>query len=268
MITRILVPLDGSPSSEVVLGPVMSLMKPPDGSILLLHVVTPSKYFSETAAQYVRDERRRVGEYLQALGERCARSGVGSRERVVTGEVAGEIVAEAERSHADLIALSSRTPSGVHEWAFGSVSERVLRTTHLPVLVIRGHPGKSITLRKIVIALDGSEEVLEVVAPASELAAALHASVVLVHVGKETPPSLAQAQQTVVRHHVPLETRLLPGVAPQAILGAVEKEQADLLALTTTGKQKRDQLSFGTVAEEILKKCGRSLLVVHTGRTA
>jgi nucleotide-binding universal stress UspA family protein len=76
------------------------------------------------------------------------------------------------------------------------------------------------------------------------------------------------AKKILVDRHVPFTTELLPGEPAAAILKVVEEEKADLLALTTTGKTRRDQIFFGSVAEEILKKCGKPLLVVHTGRVA
>ena len=53
MIQKVLVPLDGSRVSEEVLPPVIRLVKESDGSLILFHAVTPSEYFSVTAAQYV-----------------------------------------------------------------------------------------------------------------------------------------------------------------------------------------------------------------------
>lgn len=268
MIKKVLVPLDGSKNSEEILGPVVKLLRKTEGgSLILLHAVTPAEYFSVTAAEYVQQERRRSAAHLQELAERLSDNGLGIQERIVTGEASREIVAEARRSHADMIAMTSHGRSGVREWAFGSVAERVLRTTNLPVLVFRNAVGKTYAVRKIVIALDGSEEALEVVSPAVDLASALGATVVLVHAGKHFPASMPLAQKILVENRVPFETRLLRGEPAPAILDALEEEKGDLLALTTTGKTRRDQIFFGSVAEEILKKCGRPLLVVHTGRT-
>ncbi|MBI3854414.1 MAG: universal stress protein [Planctomycetes bacterium] len=264
-----LVPLDGSRLSEAVLPPVIRLVKDAEGTVVLFHAVTPSEYFSITAAQYVQQERRRSAAYLQELAERIGgNNGLGIQERIVTGEASREIVAEAARCRADLIAMSSHGRSGIREWAFGSVAERVLRTTNLPVLVFRGNLGRSYAVRKIMIAIDGSEEALEVVPPAARLAAANGAVVVLVHAGKQFPPSLTLARKILAENKVAFETRLLRGEPGTAILKALEEEKADLLALTTTGKTKRDQIFFGSVAEEILKNCGRPLLVVHTGKTS
>lgn len=268
MIRKVLVPLDGSRASEEALAPVLRLLHAGGGSLVLLHAVTPAEYFSVTAKEFVEQERRRSAAYLLELSERLGTNGVGVQERIVTGEASREIVAEALRSRVDLIAMSSHGRSGVREWAFGSVAERVLRTTNLPVLVFRGGVGRSFSIRRILVALDGSDEALESVAPAGDVAAATGATVILVHAGKRLPPNLPMAQKLLIDRDVKFDVRLLKGEPAAAILKALDGEKADLLALTTTGKAKRDQIFFGSVAEDILKKCGRPLLVVHTGRVA
>jgi len=59
MINKVLVPLDGSKLSEAVLPTAVKLAKVGHGSLVLVHAVTPSEYFSVTAARYVQEERRR-----------------------------------------------------------------------------------------------------------------------------------------------------------------------------------------------------------------
>lgn len=267
MINKVLVPLDGSRASELAIGPAIKLLRRTEGNLVLLHAVTPSEYFSVTAREYVQQERRRSAAYLQQLSERIGANGIGIRERIVTGEASREIVAEARRSQADLIAMSSHGRSGIREWAFGSVAERVLRTTNVPVLVFRKNGSVPFSIRRIMIALDGSEEALAVVGPAADLAAAFEARIELVHAGKTLPPALPMAEKMLKQHGVGYDTRLLRGDPAGAILDHLEEKKADLLALTTTGKTRRDQMFFGSVAEELLKKCGRPILVVHTGRT-
>jgi nucleotide-binding universal stress UspA family protein len=90
----------------------------------------------------------------------------------------------------------------------------------------------------------------------------------LIHAGTHAPPSLPLAEEVLHRRGVPFQFRLVAGDEPaSAILRAAEDEKADLLALTTTGESRRDGIFFGSVAEEILKRSGRPLLVIHTGRT-
>ena len=267
MFNRVVVPLDGSRLSEEALPFAARLLAPPQGSLILVHAVTPSEYFSVTAAQYVQQERRRSAIYLQKLAERLGNPSLGVQERIVTGEASREIVAEAKRCRADLIVMSSHGRSGIREWAFGSVAERVLRGINMPVLVFRGNLGKAYTIRKILVALDDSEETLESVIPAADVAAAFSSAVILAHVGKRRPPTLPMAEKLLTQHGRSFETLLLRGDPAQALLEAAEREKVDLLGLAMTGKTRRAPVTFGSVAERVLMNCGRPLLVINTGRT-
>jgi len=75
MLQNGLVPLDGSRISEEVLSPVVKLVRSAGARLVLFHAVTPSEYFSVTAAQDVEQERRRSAEYLQQLAKRAGRDG-------------------------------------------------------------------------------------------------------------------------------------------------------------------------------------------------
>src|SRR5579872_2209296 len=180
-------------------------------------------------------ERRRTAKYFDQLAERISDGEFGVETRILTGEASREIVAEAKRSHVDLIAMTSHGRSGVREWPFGSIAERVLRSTNLPVLVFRGIVKPSFAIRKILIALDGSEDAQEVLGPAADLATVFGASLVLAHVGKKYPLIMPTAERFLIQRHCRFEKRLLKGEPAEALLRAVETERADVLGLTTTG---------------------------------
>lgn len=147
MMHNVLVPPDGSRVSEKVLDPVVRLLGRSEGNLILFHAVSPSDVPSPAASENLRLERSRSASYLQETAERAGRRGGGAvQERVVTGEASREIVAEAHRSHADLIALSSHLRPGVHEWPFGSVAERVLHTTTTPVPAVPGDTSQPLSI--------------------------------------------------------------------------------------------------------------------------
>jgi nucleotide-binding universal stress UspA family protein len=268
MLQRILVPLDGSRVSEGVLPAVLALSKSSKAGLVLMHAVTPSEYFSVTAAEQVHLERQRSAAYLKFLVERLRREGCQAQERILTGEASQEIVAEARRDHVDLIAMSTHGRSGIKEWPFGSVTERVLKTTRTPVLMFREGQSWGPMVRNILVALDGTEESLEALPSVLDVAQATRSAVTLLHGGKCAPPALPVAQKMLMAHHVPFDVKVLSGKPVEAILGAVRKEHADLLALTTTGRNSTEPDWLGSAADEILKQCDRPLLVVHTGRTS
>ena len=53
------------------------------------------------------------------------------------GSAAEEIIKAADEINADLIAMSTHGRSGLSRWAFGSVTDRVMRGGNVPILVVR-----------------------------------------------------------------------------------------------------------------------------------
>ena len=53
------------------------------------------------------------------------------------GRTAEEIINLADATKADLVAMSTHGRSGLSQWAFGSVTAKVLRGGHTPVLMVR-----------------------------------------------------------------------------------------------------------------------------------
>jgi nucleotide-binding universal stress UspA family protein len=74
---------------------------------------------------------------LAPMVERLCEGHVAARAVVVFGRAAEAIVEFAEKEGVDLIALSTHGRSGVSRWFFGSVAEKVLRATHLPLFLVR-----------------------------------------------------------------------------------------------------------------------------------
>lgn len=266
MFQRVLVPLDGSRLAESVVEPVGGLVKAREGSLFLFHAVTPAEWFSLPATAFVSRERRRAAAYLRRIESGLEDKGIHVEVRIDTGEPSRAIVAAARREGADLIAMSSHGRSGVREWAFGSVAERVLRATSLPVLLFRGRPPRTFTLGRILVPLDGSERALAVLPAVCEASRLFGGDVLLVHAGRRSSGALEPAIERLIREDIPSRSRILEGSPSEAILEAGREESADLIALTTSGGTGDFRLTLGGVAEEVLRKTDRPLLLVRPGR--
>ena len=59
--------------------------------------------------------------------------------KVAFGKVAEEIIKAEDEIKADLVAISTHGRSGLDRWAFGSVTDRILRWGTVPVLMVRAH---------------------------------------------------------------------------------------------------------------------------------
>ena len=154
MYERILVPLDGSKVGEAALAHVEQLVSKiapqVKTQIILLQVISSLTHYviaGEASVQVPYTDReiaqikRKAKEYLDKAGECLKKKGVTVKTKIATGRAAEEIVAAASRVKADLIAMSTHGRSGLSRLTFGSITDRVLRSSSMPVLVVRAQKG-------------------------------------------------------------------------------------------------------------------------------
>ncbi|RLG23122.1 hypothetical protein DRN85_09945 [Methanosarcinales archaeon] len=148
---RIVVPLDGSKVGEAALPYVEDLVSKlsPEVKIevILLQVLSPESVptvggRAHAATPYTEREmeqiEKKATDYLNQAGEALRRKGVTVTARVAIGDASEEIVKAAEELNANMIAMSTHGRSGLSRWAFGSVTDRVLRREgRIPILVVR-----------------------------------------------------------------------------------------------------------------------------------
>jgi nucleotide-binding universal stress UspA family protein len=76
-------------------------------------------------------------EYLARIQARLTKEGLSIETKVLTGRPAETITDFAQRERVDLIALATHGRSGVSRWVFGSVADRLVRSSSVPVLLVR-----------------------------------------------------------------------------------------------------------------------------------
>ncbi len=142
MYNRILVPLDGSKTAEAILPFVLEIAGPLDIEVTLLRVVVPvPPSVVEGSRQVVVEDtearRAEAEQYLDRLAAELRDRGVRVRTVVRRGDPVTEIAAAARELEVDLVAMTTHGRSGLGRLLFGSVTEAVLRSTDLPVLMMR-----------------------------------------------------------------------------------------------------------------------------------
>ena len=147
MYRKILVPLDGSELAECSLPHVEAVARGCEAPKIVLMQVTepihlPGDYvISDKDRKRLETQHRSAAEqYLGRLRRRLGEDGLSVSDAVVSGKVAETIVDYAEKHDVDLIVMATHGRSGVSRWALGSVAERVLRLSCVPVLMVRA-PG-------------------------------------------------------------------------------------------------------------------------------
>jgi nucleotide-binding universal stress UspA family protein len=145
MYQHILVPVDGSPTSYRALQEALKLAKQLKAQLALIHVMEEIWYVdSESYLNYAELQKsvRISSEKILAQAEAAVlQEGVSPTIKLLEARgdrIANVIVAEAKRWPADLIVIGTHGRSGFSHMLFGSVAEGVVRTAHVPVLLIRG----------------------------------------------------------------------------------------------------------------------------------
>jgi len=141
---RILVPVDGSPTSAKGLKEAIKLARESRAKLRLIHVVEEYAAFSapELGANVgpLLDALKAAGRKALARVERSARAaGVRPETALVEdfgGRVADAIVRQAKRWRADLIVMGTHGRRGVKRVLLGSDADLVVRYSPVPVLLI------------------------------------------------------------------------------------------------------------------------------------
>jgi nucleotide-binding universal stress UspA family protein len=146
MYKKLLVPVDGSETSLRGLGEAIRLAKNQNATLRLLHVVHDFLVAGgHGAAVYTTQLRKdlceRGEEILKDAAGIARQQGVEGETKLVetpSGSVGAMIVEHAEKWPADLIVIGTHGRRGIRRLVMGSDAEYVVRTTPVPVLLVRG----------------------------------------------------------------------------------------------------------------------------------
>ena len=145
MYQKILAPLDGSDFSECSLDHVKAIAtgcQVPE--VVLLRVFEP--IHSSDVAAYVeagidttllmKDVQQSAETYIARVAESLSKAGLPAKGVVVTGWAADSIMKYAEENGVDLIIMSTHGRSGISRWVMGSITDKVVRSSRIPVLSV------------------------------------------------------------------------------------------------------------------------------------
>ena len=139
MYKSILVPLDGSKLAENILAEVEELALLLNARLNLIYVskahVLPG--VDPTNAQVrVVDKAK---EYLDNIKEQLFAKKIEIEIHTPYGSPAVKIIEVSRLHDIDLIAMSTHGRSGIGRWLLGSVAEKIVRHSEIPVLLLRSH---------------------------------------------------------------------------------------------------------------------------------
>lgn len=148
MISKILVPTDGSETARKATEYAVGLAKQIGASLTFLTVIDKSPFIGRSIPSIatpthlmepVEDYLRQTAEaYLEEVEILCRKNGVKSKRVIRSGHPVEEIIKEAKKSKVDLIVIGSQGKSALKAAVLGSVTFGVIhKDTKIPVLVVR-----------------------------------------------------------------------------------------------------------------------------------
>ncbi len=145
MFKQLLVPIDGSATSQLAVDKAIGLANAFGSAVTVLFVVDPYPFtgvgadFAYGQTQYLSAARAEANAALAQA--RTAMEAAGVKVNAVLGESHSTwrgILEAAESGGADLVVMGSHGRSGIEKLVLGSVAQRVLAHASVPVLVVRG----------------------------------------------------------------------------------------------------------------------------------
>jgi nucleotide-binding universal stress UspA family protein len=140
VLNKILVPLDGSENSEVIVPCVVELASKLKLEVVLLHVLHVGSEHGIQPSEWLESLRAPAEEYIDKVAGQLKKEGIPTKavvRKLTAGTMAEEIIEFADEMHADVVAMSTHGRSGIGRWVFGSVTDRVLRGGNTPILLVR-----------------------------------------------------------------------------------------------------------------------------------
>ena len=300
-----LVPLDGSKLAEVVLVYAKELVGRLDLDVTFLHICSPEepepapmhRAYVEWVAETVRHQSKEIKEkaVIETGGSAIEAQGV-----LAVGNPAEEIIRYSYENSIDLIMMATHGRSGIGRWAMGSVADKVLRVSKVPVWLVRAKIHEEIINDKwprktILVPLDGSELAESVLPHVEALAKQRNGDTVdtillrvceyavvpndnvkgvpsgwekdvrreIARSKREAGKYLAEVEKRFEDADLRVQSEVLVGKPPNEIINHANGNPFSLIAMATHGRSGLKRLAYGSVADKVLRGASCPLLVVR-----
>jgi len=273
----IVVPLDGSRNAENALPHAALLARVYGATVEWVRVVDHEGLRTEEEIDRFREA---FATYASYLADKWA---IAKYESSVSqGPVAAKILETA--STASFVVIASHGHGGFHATFIGSVADKVVRGSTVPVLLVPGvgAPTAPEARRFVLIGLDGSEAAEQALRVGRSLAARMEAPVALVRAWDVPAQALAFyegyaeypadnlfasaaaiADEYLKRTATPREKVLVPQGAPAPVIAnAATRLDAGLVVVASSGKGLAARIALGSTTDRLMRSLHRPLLIV------
>ncbi len=220
------------------------------------------RQFAESFAEAERSLKRFV---QTALGP----TGADVEVRVVEALPVEGILAAASALGADWIVMGTHGRGGVNRWLLGSVAERVLRASSIPVVTVRGGRPAPAAIRRLLCPVNDSSVARRALEPAVSLASAFQAQLTVLHVeedgARDAIRDLCAWIPEEIRLRCDLRELTRRGEAARQILEVAAESGCDLLVVGARHRLFFDSTVIGTTTVRVVRHAPCPVLTVTEG---
>lgn len=273
----ILVPIDFSEHSQNALQVASFLAKQHHAKIILFHMIGISE---SVFAKSELEEEGEVKYYLQ-LAKKKLKSFLDKSylqdlriETIIQNlKDFSEVSTVAQEKHVDLVVMGSHGASTFHAFFVGSNTEKVVRTSHIPVLVIKSKHS-SFHIKRILFATDLSPESAYAYGKVKALAKTFHAELPIVHVNTigANYRSNSKIREDIVSFRALLKEKVDVKVhddstVEDGIFNHAMNISADIVALSTRGRKGLAHFFLGSIGENVANTVKLPVLTIRAQLT-
>ncbi len=292
-VSKILVPVDFSPFSEYATKYALHFAEKFHASITLLHVIVLYEADADEEKQIKQLEEiiKRKEENTQKLIDQQHQK-IDPKKHKIDSKVirgisaANSILEFIDENDYDIVVMGTHGRTGIKNWIYGSVAEKVVRLSQIPVLTVHQRKKQEIDIKKIVVPIDFSENSKKGIQSATNIAKEFNAQIEFLHiieqqlhpsfhvVGIESifaiNPDLKVISTDKLKEFCKTDIEavytVLEGIAHQTIADYTKDIDADLIVMSTRGFSGLDHLLIGSTTERVVRIAHCPVLTVGRGQ--
>jgi nucleotide-binding universal stress UspA family protein len=262
---KILVPVDFSVPSLEAVKFAINIASKSKGEVKLVHIVElpvlydstlmPALSFEEV---YYDDMRKSSEKQFDKIKAKLKTDNVKLRSSVAFGNFTAKLLGEIATSKADLVVMGTHGASGIREFIIGSNTEKIVRQSPVPVIVIK-KAQKAEDIKDIVFAVSSTEEDEDLVQEIKQLQDFFKAQLHLVFIN--TPALFRRDSKTIPELKLFAKRFMLKNFTlnvfndlneEDGLKNFAEMKKAGLIAMATHGRRGLAHLMSGSVTEDVV----------------
>ncbi|MGM0636480.1 MAG: universal stress protein [Bacteroidota bacterium] len=262
----ILVPVDFSKTSENALKVAAELSKRNNSKLIVLHVIELAESLFGTEQFNIDDEQiiffmKTAQKKFEKFLDKDYLNGVNFEEKVDVGSTSYVISESIHKNNADMVVMGSVGVSGLEEVLIGSNTEKIVRRSEVPVLVVKREI-KDLDFKQVVFASNFDLENLQSFKKARDFAKSFNAELKLLYVNLpgnqfySTQEIQEQMRKFLNKVQVPFNNDNVMIYNDYSIeLGVIngaKAAKADLIAMPTHGRRGLSHFFNGSIGEDVV----------------